>query len=277
MSTTKFSVIVVSALFAALIVGLCASTASATIIKYNRDYTTYSSYPDNPAQPDEAMEAYTAVFTNLRAGDTDIPSNSALDLANGLTPTIVGGTAHSNSGPITNLTNGVIAANQDAPTESFFFSNASSTTGKILFDLGSIQPIGEINTYSWHVYRNDGRRAMQKYDLYASDGNTPGFKPDDNTSPGWVLLANVNCYTGYQSLWRDGQYGVSILPDTGYSMGNYRYFIFHIFTPGAPAGSSDGTFYQEIDIVKAIPEPSTLVLLVAALIGLLCYAWRRRK
>ena len=36
-----------------------------------------------------------------------------------------------------------------------------------------------------------------------------------------------------------------------------------------------GGEYQYTDIV--VPEPSTLVLLTTGLIGLLCYAWRKRK
>ena len=234
MSTTKFSAIAVSALFATLMAGVYANPASATIIHYNRDYTTFSTYPDDPAQPDEDMEALTAAFTNLRSGDGSVASNSSLDLANGLTPTLIFGSAHGASGPITNLTDGLIASNQDAAAESFFFNQG--ITGKIGFDLGSIQPIGQISTYSWHVYRNDGRRSMQKYELYASDGTAVGFDANDETTPGWDHLASVDCYTGYQSLWRDGQYGVSVLPDSGSSLGDYRHFIFVISPAGARRG-----------------------------------------
>ncbi len=43
----------------------------------------------------------------------------------------------------------------------------------------------------------------------------------------------------------------------------------------------DGTHenvYREIDVFgAAVPEPSTLVLLATGLLGLLCYAWRKRK
>ena len=38
---------------------------------------------------------------------------------------------------------------------------------------------------------------------------------------------------------------------------------------------SDGNYYEYTDIV--VPEPGTLALLVTGLIGLLCYAWRKRK
>jgi len=30
-------------------------------------------------------------------------------------------------------------------------------------------------------------------------------------------------------------------------------------------------------VVPDVPEPSTLVLLAAGLLGVLCYAWRRRR
>jgi hypothetical protein len=32
-----------------------------------------------------------------------------------------------------------------------------------------------------------------------------------------------------------------------------------------------------MDVVKAVPEPSTLALLAGGLLGLIAYAWRKRK
>jgi len=41
--------------------------------------------------------------------------------------------------------------------------------------------------------------------------------------------------------------------------------------------NSNGTAYQDNFSVSQIPEPSTLALLAAGLVGLLCYAWRKRR
>ncbi len=40
--------------------------------------------------------------------------------------------------------------------------------------------------------------------------------------------------------------------------------------------SNDGVFMDDVS-VTAIPEPGTLALLATGLLGLLCYAWRKRK
>jgi len=75
-STKIISAIVVSALFAALIVGLCTSPAEATIIHYNLDYDglTVSGGEGVINPPLEAEEPYTAIFTNSRLLDKAVPS-----------------------------------------------------------------------------------------------------------------------------------------------------------------------------------------------------------
>ena len=37
------------------------------------------------------------------------------------------------------------------------------------------------------------------------------------------------------------------------------------------------TYWQNLSVTQNVPEPCTLVLLVTGLVGLLCYAWRKRK
>ncbi len=55
------------------------------------------------------------------------------------------------------------------------------------------------------------------------------------------------------------------------------------FTPSDSAtatlrfGPNGGDVYIDNVIVELVPEPSTLALLATGLIGLLCYAWRKRK
>lgn len=51
--------------------------------------------------------------------------------------------------------------------------------------------------------------------------------------------------------------------------------------PTGPIGLSMGTWLTgggtHMDLVTVIPEPSAMVLLATGLIGLLCYAWRKRR
>ncbi len=49
-----------------------------------------------------------------------------------------------------------------------------------------------------------------------------------------------------------------------------------IFAGGQPVQSID-TRYGYAQLSESIPEPSSIVLLACGLIGLLCYAWRKRK
>jgi hypothetical protein len=268
---------------------LFVSSASATIINYNRDYdgNTYTGQPGVSDPPVEVEETTgTAIFTNLRTLDMAVPSNSSLDLANGITPTVLSGAGldalTSNSGPITNLTNGQIGTSKNDLLQSVWFAHSTTTSyGRIQIVLPTAEDIGQVNTYSWHCNTGYGERSCQKYILYASNGTAQGFVDTDPTTPGWVQLASVESmtYWGGRSAYKDGQQAVSILPDAGqFSMGKYKYFIFQIYSPNSRYDyNKDGTFYQEFDIIKAVPEPGALALLAAGLVSLLAYAWRKRR
>ena len=81
--------------------------------------------------------------------------------------------------------------------------------------------------------------------------------------------------TGLFAAWRDGVELSSILTASYTSTGM-------MFSFGDGSGLDRGT--AEVDYVRftkgayaPIPEPSTIALLATGLIGLLCYAWRKRK
>ena len=42
-------------------------------------------------------------------------------------------------------------------------------------------------------------------------------------------------------------------------------------------GTDSHGSYQAFEILNVVPEPGTLTLLLAGLVGLLAYAWRKRK
>lgn len=237
---------------------------------------------DNNTATTEAEEATTYVFTNLRAGDLSVPSNTSADLAEGVLPVIITGTPHGLSATIGVLTNGT-GGTDDGIAEKFFFDNTTSSQ-LLRISLAQVSAVGQINSYSWHKNTDPGgdadNRAHQMYNVWASDGTAGGFLINDQTSPGWTLLATA-AQTDTRAILgnTDGQVGVSVNPDSGSLLGNYQHFIFEFF-PNNPTGGTDNhTFLSEIDIleeVPAVPEPSTLMISGIGMAALAVVHRRRR-
>ena len=87
---------------------------------------------------------------------------SATDLAQSGPFSLISGTPHGLSGPITVLQNGVLQAGADAPGQSYF-----SDTQPFVFqvDLGALFSIGQVITFS----RHPNIRAPQRYTMSGSE------------------------------------------------------------------------------------------------------------
>ena len=90
---------------------------------------------------------------------------------------------------------------------------------------------------------------------------------------GQLILSGSNDYTGGTTVNAGTLYvsNSAGLPDgTNLAVGAGGTFIFEPLAAAAPIAVSPLA-------VTAVPEPSTFVLLVAGALGLLAYAWRRRR
>lgn len=174
---------------------------------------------------------------------TNIPTNSASDLAHGKSFTIVAGT-QSASSSLASLTDGPAQTGPDMPAQSFFaIGNTNNGTEKIRIrmDLEVQHDIGRISSYSWHA----NSRAPQSYRVYgasfpansAPDFNAASFQNDTALAAlGYTRIAEVKTATT-----SGGQYGATV---TG-PIGQHRYLLFDI----APTSSTPRpTFMGEIDI-----------------------------
>lgn len=121
--------------------------------------------------------------------------------------------------------------------------------------------ISEIDSYSaW----NDPR-PHQSYQVY--------YTTVDNST--WTLLATV---LATDASYKNGSLKLALTGTSGGTIAsgvNALQFVF-----ATPTNAADRTVYQEVDVLGtavAVPEPSSIALLAASLLGLLAFAWRKRK
>ncbi|MEO5916338.1 MAG: basic secretory protein-like protein [Luteolibacter sp.] len=170
------------------------------------------------------------------------PPPASNDAATGATFKVIAGTPDPNSAPLAALNDGKIPRSDDEPSSNFFFSGG----GRILVDLGKAVDVATIASYSWH----SGSRSGQFYQVYAADGTAKDFVPEpgagvDPEKSGWNLIAKVDTTAN-----KPGQHAASISPDSGKSLGNFRYVLFDIQKNPKEPRFND-TFFSEIDITDA--------------------------
>ena len=174
-----------------------------------------------------------------------VPPPSRDDAATSAKIELIAGRIDLNSPGLAAIHDGRVPGDWDEPASSLFFA-AGTWGGRFRIDLGSIMPISQINSYSWHP----NSRAAQLYKVYGSDGSDPAFNaaPESKIDPvtaGWKLIAFVD--TRPSEGETGGQYGVSIRDRAGI-LGRYRYLLFDCFeTEGDDDWSN--TFYSEIDVI----------------------------
>jgi hypothetical protein len=141
------------------------------------------------------------------------------------------------------LVNGRVPTAPDNLAEQVFFSNANADGGSFVMDLGSVQPVVAVNSYSWHEFDQDqGARGPQVYALSVStDGQS------------WSKLADVDTRPNKTGDKWNGQYGVNITDSTG-KLGDFRYLKFDVQPTRSPREGHapwSNTLFSEVDVHTA--------------------------
>ncbi len=190
------------------------------------------------------------------------PSRS--DIATSAQVTVVGNESDEQGGPASALVNGHVPAKSDDLSQCVFLNNGNANGGSFLIDLGKVQPIAAVNSYSWHEFTPDqGARGPQVYTLYGSAADKPD--PANLTAPDWVKIADVDSRPNKTGEHWNGQHGVNIT-DTAGLLGNFRYVLLAVQATHSPKESNaawTNTMFTEVDV----HTPDTLAKAGDAIVG----------
>lgn len=182
----------------------------------------------NPADPEWAFKT--------------IPRPSKSDVAQGAKVAVVGNEWHPGGGGKA-LVNGRLPTHPNELIEEGWLHNGNTNDGSIVIDLGSVQPVKAVCSYSWHENPPDqGCRGPQVYTLSGSASGT-----------NWTKIAEVDTRPNKTGQKWNGQHGVFISDSTG-DLGSFRFLMFATQRTRSPlqrdAGVT-GTLFAEIDIHTA--------------------------
>jgi hypothetical protein len=175
---------------------------------------------------------------------TCIPNPSAFDYADasqkhGVTFTALAPLAPP-SAAVTVLNDGKGQINNNSTAGSLFFADKSKGN-RILIGLNGLQPVYQVNTYSWHKF---GRK-NQRHELFYNTSISPTDPKAEPLGNDWVSLGSVDTSYTRKS---DGQVGVSYTGSDGNVIAKARHLLLKVnFAP---------CFYGEIDVVTGVKTSS---------------------
>jgi alpha-mannosidase len=179
-----------------------------------------------------------------------IPGPSRSDIATGAKVTIVGNHLEPRGAEGSALVNGRLAADSLDLSEGVLFTNANADGGRILLDLGRLQPVAAVTSYSWHEWDMDGgSRAPQVYVLYGSAAEAPD--PKDLST--WTRIAAVDTRPKKTGQAWNGQHGAFIHATDG-KLGDFRHLLLDVqatHSPRQPNAGLTNTLFDEIDVHTA--------------------------
>ncbi len=148
------------------------------------------------------------------------------------------------------LVNGVLPTDSLDLSEAALLSNTDADDGCLVLDLGRVQSVAAVATYSWHEWDVDqGSRGPQVYTLYGS----AAAGPDPGDLSVWTRLADVDTRPNQTGARWNGQHGVFITDSSG-KLGEFRHLLFAIErtrSPLQPNPRLTGTLFVEIDVHTA--------------------------
>lgn len=179
-----------------------------------------------------------------------IPRPSKSDIATGAKVTMVGNQFEPAAADGAVLVNGVLPNDSLDLSEAALLSNANADGGSLVIDLGRVQPVAAVASYSWHEWDADGgSRAPQVYALYGSAAENP----DATTLAGWTKITDVDTRPNPTGERWNGQHGV-LIRDTSGKLGDFRHLLFALQrtrSPRQPNPNLTGTLFAEIDVHTA--------------------------
>lgn len=167
-------------------------------------------------------------------------------------------------GPLVSPKNGAVLLD-DTPSD-------FAATGHIVFDMGSPIAIDAAKLWSRSLSVEDGNPFPRNIDFFYYIDDNPAahtVKDDIGTDPGIVGL-----FSGQLTHRVSGD-----IEEVAFSSSvTKRYIGLRLnesWDPWTTVGER-GNHIQEV-MFNRVPEPSTILLLSDGLLGLLCYAWRKKK
>ena len=179
-----------------------------------------------------------------------IPGPSKSDIAQNAKVSIVGNRFEPAGGDGSVLVNGQLPNDPLDLTEEALLANTNADGGNIIIDLGRVQPVAAVTSYSWHENPPDeGCRAPQVFTLFGS--------ADDHANPtkpaSWTKIADVDSRPNKTGVAWNGQHGVFISDSDG-KLGDFRYLMFAVQPTRSPKQSNPAmtnTLFSEIDVHTA--------------------------
>jgi hypothetical protein len=179
-----------------------------------------------------------------------LPMPSKSDLAAGAKVTLAGNQFEPAAAAGEVLVNGRLPDDSLDLSEAALLSNANAEGGNLMIDLGRVQPVAAVASYSWHEWDVDqGSRGPQVYTLFGSAADNP----DPTRLEGWTKLAEVDTRPNAGGEMWNGQHGVFV-SDTEGKLGDFRHLLFALQrtrSPLQPSPNQTGTLFAEIDVHTA--------------------------